>query len=112
MTDALALAAGFRTRGAWLRAVERVRSSSAVFFDDLKGPAAGKVELPLHVAWSWRVYDVGTSGGGQRLVLNALLLAEAQREDLEQLLLHGICWLRSHSAQASAGRASRVSGQY
>jgi hypothetical protein len=92
--------------------VERVLSSSAVFFDDLKGPAAGKVELPLHVAWSGRrVYDVGTSGSGQRLVLYALLLAEAQREDLEQLL-HGIRWLRSHSAQASAGRASRVSGQY
>jgi hypothetical protein len=30
------------------------------------------------------VYDVGDNG--QRLVLYALLLAEAQREDLEQLL--------------------------
>jgi hypothetical protein len=52
---------------------------------DLKGPAAGEVELPLHVAWSGRrVYDVGDSG--QRLALYALLLAEAQREDLERFV--------------------------
>ena len=113
ITGALALAAGFEREehgcGRWSEYARRLPSS----FDDLKGPAAGKVELLLHVTWSGRrVYDVGTSGSGQRLVLNALLLAEAQREDLEQLLLHGICWLRSHSAQASAGRASRVSGQY
>jgi hypothetical protein len=44
-------------------------------------------------------------------VLYALLLAGAQREDLEHLL-HGIRWLKSHSARASADRASRVSGQY
>jgi hypothetical protein len=48
--------------------------------DDLRGPAAGTVELPLHVAWSGRrAYDVGVEE--QRLVLYALLLAEAQRED-------------------------------
>jgi hypothetical protein len=53
--------------------------------DDLRGPAAGKVELPVHVAWSGRrAYDVGDDN--QRLVLYALLLAEAQREDLEQFL--------------------------
>jgi hypothetical protein len=53
--------------------------------DDLRGPAAGEVELPLHVAWSGRrVYDV--SQEDQRLVLYALLLAEAQREDLEQFV--------------------------
>ena len=53
--------------------------------EDLKGPAAGKVELPLHVAWSGRrVYDVEDSS--QRLALYALLLAEAQREDLERFL--------------------------
>jgi len=47
--------------------------------DDLRGPAAGEVQLPLHVAWSGRrVYDVGQED--QRLVLYALLLAEAQRE--------------------------------
>ncbi len=52
---------------------------------DLKGPAAGRVELPLHVAWSGRrVYDVGQED--QRLVLYALLLAEAQREDLERFV--------------------------
>jgi hypothetical protein len=52
---------------------------------DLKGPAAGRVELPVHVAWSGRrVYDIGQED--QRLVLYALLLAEAQREDLERFV--------------------------
>ena len=65
----------------WSEYARRLPSS----LDDLRGPAAGEVELPLHVAWSGRrVYDVGDSG--QRLVLYALLLAEAQRDDLEQLL--------------------------
>ena len=50
-----------------------------------EGAGGGKVELPLHVAWSGRrVYDVGDSG--QRLALYALLLAEAQREDLKRFL--------------------------
>jgi hypothetical protein len=41
--------------------------------EGLRGPAAGEVELPLHVAWSGRrVYDV--SQEDQRLVLYALLL--------------------------------------
>jgi hypothetical protein len=41
--------------------------------------------LPLHVAWSGRrVYGVGDDD--QRLVLYALLLAEAQREDLERFV--------------------------
>ena len=53
--------------------------------EDLRGPAAGVVELPLHVAWSGRrVYDVGLED--QRLVLYALLLAEAPREDLERFV--------------------------
>jgi hypothetical protein len=53
--------------------------------EDLKGPAAGEVELPLHVAWSGRrVYDVGQED--QRLVLYTLLLAEAQRTDLERFV--------------------------
>ena len=47
--------------------------------------APGLVELPLHVAWSGRrVYDVGDDD--QRLVFYALLLAEAQREDLERFV--------------------------
>jgi hypothetical protein len=51
----------------------------------LRGPAAGVIELPLHVAWSGRrVYDVGRED--QRLVLYALLLAEAPREDLERFV--------------------------
>ena len=54
---------------------------------DLSGPAMGTVVLPLHVAWSGRrAYDV--SDERQRLMLYALLLAEAQREDLERFL-HG-----------------------
>ncbi|HEU5387874.1 MAG TPA: hypothetical protein VFV73_18420 [Streptosporangiaceae bacterium] len=53
--------------------------------EDLRGPAAGVVELPLHVAWSGRrVYDVGRED--QRLVLYALLLAEAPREELERFV--------------------------
>src|SRR3984885_15896523 len=65
----------------WEEYARRLPSS----LDDLKGPATGKVELPLHVAWSGRrVYDVGEED--QRLVLYALLLAEAQREDLERFL--------------------------
>ncbi|HEY2237521.1 MAG TPA: hypothetical protein VGI21_01965 [Streptosporangiaceae bacterium] len=52
---------------------------------DLNGPATGTVVLPLHVAWSGRrSYDVGDER--QRLMLYALLLAEAQREDLERFV--------------------------
>ncbi len=52
---------------------------------DLSGPATGTVVLPLQVAWSGRrVYDV--SDERQRLMLYALLLAEAPREDLERFL--------------------------
>jgi hypothetical protein len=52
---------------------------------DLSGPATGTVVLPLHVAWSGRrAYDVGDER--QRLMLYALLLAEAQREDLERFV--------------------------
>ncbi len=65
----------------WGEYARRMPSS----LDDLKGPATGRVELPLHVAWSGRrVYDVGQDD--QRLVLYALLLAEAQREDLERFV--------------------------
>ena len=65
----------------WGEYARRLPSSLA----DLKGPAAGKVELPLHVAWSGRrVYDVDQED--QRLVLYALLLAEAQRTDLERFV--------------------------
>ena len=53
--------------------------------EDLRGQATGLVELPLYVAWSGRrVYDVDDDH--QRLVLYALLLAEAQREDLERFV--------------------------
>jgi hypothetical protein len=65
----------------WADYARRLPSS----LEDLRGPAAGTVELPLHVAWSGRrVYDVGEED--QCLVLYALLLAEAQREDLERFV--------------------------
>jgi hypothetical protein len=65
----------------WSQYGRRLPSS----LEDLKGPAAGKVELPLHIAWSGRrVYDVDDKE--QRLLLYALLLAEAQREDIERFV--------------------------
>jgi hypothetical protein len=65
----------------WAEYERRLPSS----LEDLTGQATGLVELPLHVAWSGRrVYDVGDND--QRLVLYALLIAEAQREDPEQFL--------------------------
>jgi hypothetical protein len=65
----------------WAEYERRVPSS----LEDLRGQATGLVELPLRVAWSGRrVYDVGDYD--QRLVLYALLLAEAQREDLERFV--------------------------
>src|SRR5260370_15479785 len=65
----------------WAEYERRVPSS----LEDLRGQATGLVELPLHVAWSGRhVYDVGDDD--QRLLLYALLLAEAQREDLERFV--------------------------
>ena len=65
----------------WVDYARRLPSSLA----DLSGPAGGIIELPLHVAWSGRrTYDVADER--QRLLLYALLLAEAQREDLERLL--------------------------
>ena len=77
--------------------------------EDLKGPATGRVELPLHVAWSGRrVYDVGQED--QRLVLYALLLAEAQREDLEQFVHRESLviwpWLRRLLGPHAAGSGS------
>ena len=73
--------------GGWCfaAALGRVCASPAIVLGGPEGPAAGRVELPLHVAWSGRrVYDVGQED--QRLVLYALLLAEAQREDLERFV--------------------------
>jgi hypothetical protein len=76
--------------------------------EELRGQATGLVELPLHVAWSGRrVYDVGDDD--QRLVLYALLLAEAQREDLERFANRwsacgpacGGCWVRTPAGSGS-----------
>ena len=65
----------------WSDYASRLPSS----LQDLRGPATGTVVLPLQVAWSGRrAYDV--SDERQRLMLYALLLAEAQREDLVRFL--------------------------
>jgi hypothetical protein len=65
----------------WSKYARRLPSS----LEDLHGPPAGMIELPSHVAWSGRrVYDI--SDADQRLVLYALLLAEAQHEDLERFV--------------------------
>jgi hypothetical protein len=66
-------------------ALERYARRLPSSLEDLSGPATGTVVLPLQAAWSGRrAYDV--SNERQRLVLYALLLAEAQREDLERFL--------------------------
>ena len=88
--------------------------------EDLKGPATGEVELPLHVAWSGRrVYDVGQED--QRLVLYALLLAEAQRTDLERFVHReslvsmwpgcGGCWGRTPAGSGSGSSSRRLPGE-
>ena len=76
--------------------------------EDLRGPAAGVVELPLHVAWSGRrVYDVGRED--QRLVLYALLLAEAPREDIERFV-HRESLVSMWPRLATAAGAARPPG--
>lgn len=53
--------------------------------EDLAGPAAGRVELPLHVAWSGlRTYDLGKPR--LRMSLYRTVLAEGQRDDVVALL--------------------------
>ncbi|MFI1734071.1 hypothetical protein ACH40E_33635 [Streptomyces acidicola] len=48
---------------------------------DLAGPVQGRVELPLHVAWSGlRTYDLDRPQ--QRMSLYRTVLAEGQRDDL------------------------------
>jgi len=88
--------------------------------EDLSGPAAGVIELPLHVAWSGRrVYDVGRED--QRLVLYALLLAEAPREDIERFVHReslvsygpgcGGCWARTPAGSGSGSSSRRLPGE-
>ncbi|MGW7290639.1 hypothetical protein ACWGH4_34780 [Streptomyces sp. NPDC054847] len=53
--------------------------------EDLAGPVTGRVELPLHVAWSGlRTYDLDRPR--QRMSLYRTVLAEGQHGDLTTLL--------------------------
>jgi hypothetical protein len=79
--------------------------------EDLRGPAAGEVDLPLHVAWSGRrVYDM--SQEDQRLVLYALLLRRSERILSGSCTASrwsacgpgcGGCWVRMHAGSGSGG---------
>ncbi|MEU9115969.1 hypothetical protein AB0D04_30400 [Streptomyces sp. NPDC048483] len=53
--------------------------------DDLTGPTHGRIELPLHVAWSGlRTYNLDQPR--QRMSYYRTVLAEGQRDDLTSLL--------------------------
>ncbi|MDH2393874.1 hypothetical protein QCN29_35000 [Streptomyces sp. HNM0663] len=55
--------------------------------EDLAGPAHGRVELPLHIAWSGlRAYDLDRPR--QCMSLYRTVLAEGQHDDLLRLLDH------------------------
>ncbi|MEV7783616.1 transcriptional regulator [Kitasatospora sp. NPDC088351] len=56
---------------------------------ELEGPTAGRVELPLHLAWSGlRVFDLGQPR--QRMGLYRIVLNEGMREDLPRFLDAGL----------------------
>ncbi|GAB7036075.1 hypothetical protein AB0G35_24335 [Streptomyces sp. NPDC021749] len=56
---------------------------------DLAGPTHGRVELPLHVAWSGlRTYNLDQPR--QRMSYYRTVLAEGQRHDLTTLLDQGL----------------------
>ncbi|MFJ1536189.1 hypothetical protein ACIOFV_49165 [Streptomyces mirabilis] len=64
---------------------ERYTGRLPASLDELSGPAQGRVELPLHVAWSGlRAYDLDRPR--QRMSLYRTVLAEGQRDDLTTLL--------------------------
>ncbi|UQA91488.1 hypothetical protein [Streptomyces halobius] len=57
--------------------------------DDLTGPTHGRVELPLHIAWSGlRTYNLDQPR--QRMSYYRTALAEGQRDDLTALLNKGM----------------------
>lgn len=64
---------------------ERYARRLPVSLEELAGPVDGRVELPLHVAWSGlRTYDLDRPR--QRMSLYRTVLAEGQHEDLVTLL--------------------------
>lgn len=57
--------------------------------NDLTGPTHGRIELPLHVAWSGlRTYNLDQSR--QRMSYYRTVLAEGQHDDLTALLDEGL----------------------
>jgi hypothetical protein len=63
----------------------RYRSRLPESLDDLAGPSDGRVELPLHVAWSGlTAFDLDRPK--PRMSLYRLVLAEGQRSDLTAYL--------------------------
>ncbi|MFE2545046.1 hypothetical protein [Actinacidiphila glaucinigra] len=57
--------------------------------DELTGPAAGTVDLPLHVAWSGR-RSYGLGQPRSQMSLYRTVLAEGQRQDLITFLDRGL----------------------
>ncbi|MFE3856788.1 hypothetical protein ACFXPN_37345 [Streptomyces griseorubiginosus] len=68
---------------------EKFRRRLPESLDDLRGPAQGVVDLPLHVAWSGMTsYDL--SKPRQRMGLYRTVLHEGLRDDLPRYLNHGL----------------------
>ncbi|MFF3313579.1 hypothetical protein [Streptomyces sp. NPDC002952] len=64
---------------------EKFRRRLPQSLEELRGPAQGVVELPLHVAWSGMTsYDLGKPR--QRMGLYRAVLHEGLRDDLPRLL--------------------------
>ncbi|WP_244188218.1 hypothetical protein [Streptomyces regalis] len=74
-----------RTPSGWGYGADRLPAS----LDELKGPDSGRVELPLHLAWSGlRVFDIGDVKlllGLYRIVLN-----NGSRDDFVHYLNAGL----------------------
>ncbi|MFI8185965.1 hypothetical protein ACIF70_36420 [Actinacidiphila glaucinigra] len=75
------------------RAFEMLREQYALrlpaSLDELTGPTAGIVDLPLHVAWSGR-RSYGLGQPRSRMSLYRTVLAEGQRQDLITFLDRGL----------------------
>ncbi|WP_327352743.1 hypothetical protein [Streptomyces sp. NBC_01304] len=68
---------------------EKFRLRLPVSLDDLRGPAQGVIELPLHIVWSGMTsYDM--SNPRQRMGLYRTVLHEGLREDLPRYLNHDL----------------------
>ncbi|WP_413755106.1 hypothetical protein [Streptomyces sp. MMBL 11-3] len=74
---------------------EKFQQRLPAALEELRGPVAGVVELPVHVAWSgMRAYDLGKPR--QRMGLYRTVLHEGLREDLPRYLNHDLLLRRCH----------------